>query len=180
MVVVAIIGILAAIAIPNYQKYQARARQTEAKVALSSIYTAEQGFAVENSTYSDCIKRLGVNLDIPKRYYVVGMKASSSANTCGPAGGVSCLTYAYSGTAAASGATCADAAGETRFAETAKVVSGWTLATDLSGGDIPAIDNGADKEVFTYHAAGNITNELISDVWVIDNNKNLYNSKAGI
>ena len=40
MVVVAIIGILAAIAIPNYQTYQAKARQSEAKIALAAIYTA--------------------------------------------------------------------------------------------------------------------------------------------
>ena len=40
MIVVAIIGILAAVAIPNYQKFQARARQSEAKIALSAAYTA--------------------------------------------------------------------------------------------------------------------------------------------
>ena len=49
MVVVAIIGILAAIAIPNYQRYQARTRQSEAKVSLSNVYTAEQGFFAENA-----------------------------------------------------------------------------------------------------------------------------------
>lgn len=31
MIVVAIIGVLAAVAIPNYQKFQAKARQSEAK-----------------------------------------------------------------------------------------------------------------------------------------------------
>ena len=40
LIVVAIIGILAAVAIPNYQKFQARARQSEAKIALSAAYTA--------------------------------------------------------------------------------------------------------------------------------------------
>lgn len=40
MIVVAIIGILAAVAIPNFLNYQAKARQSEAKVALAAIYTA--------------------------------------------------------------------------------------------------------------------------------------------
>ena len=47
MVVVAIIGILAAIAIPSYQKFQRRARQTEPKTMLSSMYTAQLTFISE-------------------------------------------------------------------------------------------------------------------------------------
>jgi type IV pilus assembly protein PilA len=39
MIVVAIIGILAAIAIPNFMRYQARAKQAEAKLALGDIFT---------------------------------------------------------------------------------------------------------------------------------------------
>src|SRR3989454_6594128 len=38
MIVVAIIGILAAVAIPNFMRYQAKARQAEAKVALGDIW----------------------------------------------------------------------------------------------------------------------------------------------
>ncbi len=41
MIVVAIIGILAAIAIPNYLRYQATSRQAEAKTNLSGIYLSE-------------------------------------------------------------------------------------------------------------------------------------------
>ena len=40
MIVVAIIGILAAIAIPNFLRFQARAKQSEAKVQLKGFYTA--------------------------------------------------------------------------------------------------------------------------------------------
>jgi type IV pilus assembly protein PilA len=39
MIVVAIIGVLAAIAIPNFLTYQARAKQAEAKLALGDIFT---------------------------------------------------------------------------------------------------------------------------------------------
>ena len=47
MVVVAIIGILATVAIPSVSKYMAKARQSEAKAALSSLYSANKSFFVE-------------------------------------------------------------------------------------------------------------------------------------
>jgi prepilin-type N-terminal cleavage/methylation domain-containing protein len=51
MIVVAIIGILAAIAIPNFSKFQARAKQSEAKANLKGIYTAKQTQFGEKDTY---------------------------------------------------------------------------------------------------------------------------------
>ena len=42
MIVVAIIGILAAIAIPNFIKFQARSKQGEAKSNLKSLFTTEE------------------------------------------------------------------------------------------------------------------------------------------
>ncbi len=59
MVVVAIIGILAAIAIPNYQKFQRRARQTEPKTMLASIYTAETTFIAEYGLGSPNLLQIG-------------------------------------------------------------------------------------------------------------------------
>ena len=47
MVVVAIIGVLSSIAIPQYAKYQRKARQTEAKLMLGGIYTANMSFNLE-------------------------------------------------------------------------------------------------------------------------------------
>jgi type IV pilus assembly protein PilA len=52
MIVVAIIGILAAIAIPNFLKFQAKSKQSEAKTNLKGIYTAETGYFGENNAYS--------------------------------------------------------------------------------------------------------------------------------
>ena len=53
MIVVAIIGILAAIAIPNFIKFQLRSKAGEAKVNLAAIRTAEESYFAEAGTYMD-------------------------------------------------------------------------------------------------------------------------------
>lgn len=53
MIVVAIIGILAAVAIPNFLKYQAKSKQSEARVLLSGIYTSEVAYFAEQNAYGD-------------------------------------------------------------------------------------------------------------------------------
>ena len=52
MIVVAIIGILAAIAIPNFLRYQAKSKQTEAKANLGAIFTSEVSYKAEKDTYA--------------------------------------------------------------------------------------------------------------------------------
>jgi len=51
MIVVAIIGILAAIAIPNFLTYQMKSRQSEAKTNLQAIKTSEVSFQAERGCY---------------------------------------------------------------------------------------------------------------------------------
>ncbi len=51
MVAVAIVGILAAIAIPNYMLYRARSRAAEAKSNLAEIGTAAMTYKAEYDTY---------------------------------------------------------------------------------------------------------------------------------
>ena len=53
MIVVAIIGILAAIAIPDFLRFQAKAKQSEAKQNLGSIFTCEVAYFGENNEYGD-------------------------------------------------------------------------------------------------------------------------------
>jgi type IV pilus assembly protein PilA len=48
MIVVAIIGILAAIAIPNFLAYQAKSKQAEAKISLGAIFTSAVAFQAES------------------------------------------------------------------------------------------------------------------------------------
>jgi len=51
MIVVAIIGILAAIAIPNFLQYQLKSRQAEAKTNLGAIRTSMTAFQAERGCY---------------------------------------------------------------------------------------------------------------------------------
>lgn len=76
MVVVAIIGILAAVAVPQYTKFQNKARQSEAKVALGGIYTVEKAYYVESSSFSSCLSSIGFTLDNgSSRRYNIGFAA---------------------------------------------------------------------------------------------------------
>src|SRR5207244_7640200 len=52
MIVVAIIGILAALAIPNFIKFQARSKQSEAKANLKAAFTAMKAYYQEKDQYS--------------------------------------------------------------------------------------------------------------------------------
>ncbi len=56
MIVVAIIGILAAIAIPNFLKFQAKSKQSEAKTNLKAIFTAETSYFGEFNEYNDFVR----------------------------------------------------------------------------------------------------------------------------
>ena len=51
MIVVAIIGILAAIAIPNFLRFQLKAKSSEGKVNLAAIRTAEESYLAEFGAY---------------------------------------------------------------------------------------------------------------------------------
>ncbi|MFK7827143.1 MAG: type IV pilin protein [Oligoflexales bacterium] len=51
MVVVAIIGILASLAVPRFRIFQAKARQAEAKTNLSHIYTLQQSYYGDNDAF---------------------------------------------------------------------------------------------------------------------------------
>ena len=51
MIVVAIIGILAALAIPNYLRFQMRSKTSEARINLKSIATSENAYFGEFNVY---------------------------------------------------------------------------------------------------------------------------------
>ena len=63
LVVVLIIGILAAIALPQYQRAVAKSRSTEALVLLRALADAEELYYLENNEYTSDLSSLSI--DIP-------------------------------------------------------------------------------------------------------------------
>jgi type IV pilus assembly protein PilA len=68
MIVVAIIGILAAIAIPNFIKFQARSKQGEAKANLKAWFTTQRAFLQEKDRYEEDVKIIGYAPERGNRY----------------------------------------------------------------------------------------------------------------
>jgi len=83
MIVVAIIGILAAIAIPNFLKFQAKARQSEAKTNLASIATAEIAYFAEKTTWGDTFDIIGWSPQGDAKYkYDIGDATTLGSTNC--------------------------------------------------------------------------------------------------
>jgi len=70
MIVVVIIGILAAIAIPNFVEMQARAREASVKANMHSMQLAVEDFAVKNTgTYPVAADDAAVQANVPSGNY---------------------------------------------------------------------------------------------------------------
>lgn len=87
MIVVAIIGILAAIAIPNFLRYQAQSRQAEAKTNLGGIFVAETSYFGEQSRFGN-FQEIGFALAGASNRYTYrtgagGAAGGASSNTAG-------------------------------------------------------------------------------------------------
>ncbi|NJL59301.1 MAG: prepilin-type N-terminal cleavage/methylation domain-containing protein [Desulfobacteraceae bacterium] len=82
MIVVAIIGILAAIAIPNFLNYQCKSKQSEAKQSLGTISKNQEAYLSEFDTYADASSKLGFAVKgDTQRYTYTYASATSSGYT---------------------------------------------------------------------------------------------------
>ncbi|MFZ4713029.1 MAG: type IV pilin protein [Bacteriovoracaceae bacterium] len=112
MVVVAIIGLLSAVAIPNFKKYQAKSKTSEAKLQLAAAYSAMTSFYSDYDYYSVCLNIMGFDPsnEANQRYYAIGFGASMTGTQAsadieangGPAASVCGAAGALTGSAAVS------------------------------------------------------------------------------
>jgi type IV pilus assembly protein PilA len=92
MIVVVIIGILTALAVPRYMKVASKSKQSEAKGILKQIYTMQAAYYGEHETYClngaqasmaalDGFARIGVTITPPARY-TYDMVADNTSFIC--------------------------------------------------------------------------------------------------
>ena len=175
MVVVAIIGMLAAIAIPNYQRLQAKARQSEAKSNLANIQTVEVAYAVDASTFTACLTNIGFADVAPTRYYTSGFLTSAgNLSNCGPAGGAACSNVYNSASTVTS--SCTPGPGVTSFVATAAAKGGTVVA------DTAIVGTVLNQSSFTATSDGGIdpTGAKAHDLWSISDNAALTNLTVGL
>jgi type IV pilus assembly protein PilA len=157
MVVVAIIGILAAMAIPNYNRFQAKAKQSEAKAYLSGMYTANKAFFSEYNSYTSSLDAIGFAPDGNVRRYACGSTAVAPAAVAGYPAGSPYGTASYDANPLGTG-----------------------IATSTAG--LGA--SGANATAFILYASavsGNIGGTAVGpDTWTIDQTKTVAHPTSGI
>ncbi|WP_254627396.1 prepilin-type N-terminal cleavage/methylation domain-containing protein [Myxococcus sp. CA040A] len=144
MIVVAIIGILAAIAIPNFIRFQAKSKQSEAKTNLKAIFTAQKAYFGEKDKYVSDFKVVGFDPEPGNRFtYAIASNCTAAAQA------VSARLYDK-------GCIGQDLA---RFTEPPTVTQA-PLGKIGVDGTCPNCD-------FYATAAGNVDNDPLGDTWGI-------------
>jgi type IV pilus assembly protein PilA len=143
------VGILAAIAIPNFIKFQAKSKQSEVKANLKSAYVTEKAYFGMENKYSDDIGEVGFSAG-PGNRYLYAFSADGELQKAGDEGkgktGVEADAKRHPGT-------------NNEAIEKGVPQSLW----DESGVQGTCPDNCS----ITIVGAGNIDNDETVDVWSI-------------
>ncbi len=161
MIVVAIIGILAAIALPNFTRFQRKARQSEAKGLLGSYHTALKATAAEIGCFKGNFVAIGFQPE-GELYY----RMSTSDNA-----GCSLPTATATITDAACVITsnvCTGSPGNYTKSWTERPVGPTTIA-----GGVMA------NNTYITTSGGNLGNTA-NDAWQINEMKSLVNTQSGL
>lgn len=189
MIVVAIIGILSAVAIPNFKKYQAKSKTSEAKLQLASLYTAMTSWFADYSNYGTCLNHMGFDVAAERsnRYYSIGFASTNDpANTAAVANGAppSCGT---TGTVNDTSIPSAPTVSTFAYSSGKRVSGASTIAANIAAVlavavVTPAFDafiGAAVGHIDSFSVPGGTATPALADLWSIDNNKNLRSVRIG-
>lgn len=89
MIVIAVLGLIAAIAVPNYLRYMAKSRQSEARINLTAIFVSEVTYFGEFSQFAPFSQTGWILAANTNRYaYRIGPTATVGADFVPPSIGV--------------------------------------------------------------------------------------------
>ena len=117
MIVIAIIGILAAIALPAYQQYTKRARFSEVVLATSSVKSAAEVCGQVDSSFTTCpaatqaANEAARGANVASVTYTGGASSATITATASTNGGLNGETYILKGTLASGSVTWGTASG---------------------------------------------------------------------
>lgn len=161
MVVVAIIGILAAMSVGAVQKQIAKARQAEAKTNLSTLFTSMKAYHSEFANYTTHFNLIKVGFEGQMRYNTgfQNVVAKPVADTSTTAGNNRITSAVYCQN---SGGLCS------------QVASNGVNHTEAALGTVAST-----ATAFTATAVADIYQAALVDTWTINQNK-VFSNTSGI
>ncbi len=171
MIAVTIIGLLTSIAIPNFARFQTRAKQTEVKANLRSAYVAERTYFHEKDEFSSCINKIGFSPERGNRYkYDFGATRLTAEAGCNGTEDRSVLTLLKTNTESSVLVDKMKFPGAVANPSTAVVYT----PVNVTGGSIGVADlvgvapaTGGLRSSFTVSAAGNLDDDPANDLWYV-------------
>ncbi|MFO0706576.1 MAG: prepilin-type N-terminal cleavage/methylation domain-containing protein [Nitrospira sp.] len=80
MLVVGVVGILAAVALVSYRHFTKRAQSVEAEVALTEVHRLQQQYHAQHGSYAADLAAVGFNPIPPLKYYAVNVRYVGGRN----------------------------------------------------------------------------------------------------
>jgi len=170
MVVVAIIGILATIAIPRVNKFIAKSRQSEAQINLSSIYTFNKNFYLEYQGYTNSFTAMGYSPEGNLRY-----NTGFSGAATGPQNYLTLTNQAAYGGAVSTLAFCNNSAQCTILRGATNQLPPAIPGTSVVSADFTQFTASA-HACLVKSSVGDCSNVNKVDSWTINQDKNLKNT----